>query len=150
MAKVIIDCNVFSQHWFKSNALKKITVGKRVLVVSSDDHKTDTEVSKVHSAVAFYKLMSRLKRLLIVSASDAENQIDVLNNCDEWSNCNDCDDPHIFAMVKHHPHAYIFTTDRRMSGCRKSIRQSVNKEFCQFTLIHADQTFEKHKQKILG
>lgn len=149
MAKVIIDPHMFSESWFNDHTLKLLIECKNVDFVYSQANVALTEMSKVRKAIQFYKLMGDQKKLVLLTSDDHDKCLDFLKNCVEWCDCNACDDPHIFAMVRHNPKSFVFSKDRRLATCRDKVRKVVPKEFTQFSLIMTKEIFEMNSPKIM-
>ena len=61
-----------------------------------------------------------------------------------------CDDAHIFALNYEKPCKYIISKDKRMAKCRGELNKVADKRFCQFSIIGRDESYQKHKAKIVG
>lgn len=155
MARIFIDCHMFSEAWF-AEPLEEMLKAPNVFFVFGLSRKHNEERAKVRKALEFYKLIGMLKsadgtiRRIDTSAAELAPHEDFLSNQQCFSNCNHCDDPHIFALVYLKPTPYVFSKDARIAKCRSIINKTIDKRYCQFSVIVNLKLYERHRQKILN
>ena len=153
MARVFLDCHIFSQDWFK-NALRELVAAPAVIFVYSQASQMKKEISAVRQALQFYKVMSSQKnrwgqsRCVIADFDEVNHHISRLEGTGAFSNCSACDDPHIFAMIYVKPTRYVFSHDVRMAACRDKINKTMDKRYCDFVVISNSTVYAEHRPNI--
>jgi predicted nucleic acid-binding protein len=149
MARVFIDCHMFSEEWFKS-VLGELLNKDSVTFVYSESTKMMKELSKVRAALQFYKIVGEKKRRNDADTEEVEKHTKVVENDENYDSCSDCDDSHVFAMIYVKPTPYVFSMDARMARCRDRINKSMNKRYCDFIVISDKNIYGDHKSKIIN
>lgn len=153
MARVFIDCHMFSQLWFKE-ILPELVNSHSVTFVYSATNKLSVELSKVRQALNFYKLVAGLKgqsgksRLDDAHDPTVNRHVEYLENNPAFIECECCDDSHIFAIVYSKPTKYVFSHDTRMAKCRDHINKSIDKKYCDFIIISQQSVYKAHRAQI--
>lgn len=148
MARATIDASAIGEGWFK-NITADLMKLKGVEFVHSLDDKAQGEVERAKKIGQFYLTASKLGRKVItVSAEDANRHIAFLENVEEWKSRTACDDPHIFAIVFEKNVKYVFTGEQRLAECRDCINKKVDNRYCGFSLIRSEEIYNEHRQAI--
>lgn len=155
MARVYLDCNIFSQAWF-SGVLRELIENRNVTFTYCEGTKINAELSRVRQALTFYKAIGAQKtasgksRRVDAPPSEVEKHELILRAVPKYISCRHCDDAHIFALVYVKPTKYIFSTDNRMAKCRGVLNQTIDKRYCDFIVLTDDSIYRTHKVSILG
>lgn len=155
MARVFIDCHMFSEAWF-AHPLEELIKSPKVIFVFGLSKKHNEERSKVRKALEFYKLVGNLKsadgatRRIDTTAAELDPHEEFLSSQQCFDDCNHCDDPHIFALVYLKPTRYVFSKDARIAKCRSHINKTIDNKYCRFSIILNLALYNRHKQKILN
>lgn len=155
MTRVFIDPHMFSQDWFPP-VLTELLNSQGVVFVYAMCAQGRAELSQVRQALAFQKLVLNKKdrrgraRGVLIDESRLRPHLDYLAAHHIFDGCGECDDPHIFALVRVIPTPYIFSHDRRMAGCRDQINRHVDRRYCGFVVISREQVYEHHRHAILS
>lgn len=155
MARVFVDPHMFSESWFKA-VLPELVKCPKVVFVFGLSEKHLEERGRVRQALEFYKIVGYLRspdgegRRVDVLKSDLDEHEDFLNGTKCFVDCDDCDAPHIFALVFVKPTPYIFSMDARMAKCRGVINKNVDKKYCQFIIVSKDKIYKDHRPAIMS
>lgn len=154
MPRIYIDPHMFSDAWFKE-ILKELLGCTSVTFSYAASNKITGEISKVRQALAFYKMVGGLKvgsksRRDDADSQEIEKHQRMLENLRCYSDCSDCDDAHIFALVYLKPTPYIFSKDHRMAKCRDKINKHIDKRYCNFIIISDKNVYGKHRRVIIA
>jgi len=150
MARVFIDPHMFSaeKEWFRG-VVQELLRSADVSFLFANCEKGVKEIAKVRQALAFKKRMHQLKRAVEAGHEEVQARINWLEGQPVFDGCSDCDDPHIFAAIFLHPTRYVFTTDKRLAKCRRTIQSTVDNRYCSFIVISTSVTYHVHRAHIL-
>lgn len=154
MARVFVDTHMFGEAWFV-DTLKDLINCDKVIFVYGEIKKLDDEISRVRSALEFWKIIRALRtksskpRAVEVPNDELNRRHREISENEHFVRCKDCDDPHIFALVFAKPTPFVFSMDHRMARCRSTIRTFVDRRFCQFIVIADPIVYNSHRAQIL-
>lgn len=155
MARVFIDAHMFGEAWFKE-VIKELIKCKRVSFSYGEIDKLNTEISRVRKALEFFKIARELRddnnksRRVDASPQDMTYHEEYIKRQNCFTSCNDCDDPHVFALIYAKPTPYVFSMDKRMAKCRDTINTAIDSRYCNFIIVSSDSTYRTHKHAILA
>lgn len=154
MARVFIDIHVFGESWFQS-VLPELIRSEKVRFSYPCSKKFKVEGEKCRKALEFYKLMgaTRLsdgtsKREDTEPKRQSAAEAVLLQN-PTFAACDSCDDPHIMALVAIKPTPFVFSKDKRIAKCRRTIGRAVERKYCRFSVISSGELYTRHKERIL-
>ena len=107
-----------------------------------------------HKAVQLVKRLTLIgkrygrHRIEIAPKADVEAHISSIENCQAWVECEACDDPHIFALVRVKSVKFILTDEKRMEKCRKRMNARLDRKYLSFKVVNSESSFDSHKSKI--
>ena len=149
MARVFIDCHMFSQEWFKT-VLKELVDKDSVMFVYGGSSRLANELARVRDALRFFKLVGDLRRRIDADVIEIERHIRIIEADKNYKTCQECDDSHIFSIIYVKPTPYVFSMDARMARCRDKINKTLDKRYCNFIVISDVDVYNCHKVHILS
>jgi hypothetical protein len=144
MARVTVDASVIGDAWF-ADISKELIRTKGIEFVYAMDPQTVAEHAKAKKLGSLYTLLSKMNKVIRLSAEAAAPHIEYLESIDAWQKEDACDDPHIFAIVHACGVRYVFTSEKRLATCRDCLNKVVSKKYCSFSLIRSMANYEQHK-----
>ncbi|MDH0912079.1 hypothetical protein N5C66_22785 [Rhizobium pusense] len=149
MARVILDSCIIGEKWFTDKILPGLLEDENVTFTYTEHEKMVGELEQARKLQKIYKLMGDAGRRNDVTSSEAKKHIQALERNQHWQREEDnCDDPHIFAMVYSKPTRFVFTTDKRMGRCRDCMIRVINKRYSNFLLVMSESTYKKLRAEI--
>lgn len=150
MTRVFVDCHMFSVDWFVKDVLPDLVRSQNVLFTYGEATCFKDELSRTRKALEFYKRMGQIKKRADVDTKEMERHVLIVKACPTYANCNDCDDPHVFALCYIKPTPYIFSEDARMARCRTLINTVLDNRYCNFAVIRTKPVYDIHRGAILA
>ena len=150
MSKVYLDVSVFGERWFQETALGELRESNRVTFTFTRGGSGGGEIDRVLKLKDFLKIMSEKGRAQEVPSEELQEKLCFLEQQPAWKNHSECDDAHIFSVVCIVGKCFVFSTDLRMVKCRKKLKKSVKKEFCNFLVVPRKDVYDKKKQDIFS
>lgn len=149
MARVLIDCHMFSSGWF-GPILNELQSMDGVIFIYSEEVKLQSEYEKVRIALQFIKIMKDKGRVIEVDSIATKLRRETIEAQELWTSCSSCDDSHIFAVVYESRLKYVFSKDKRIASCRNVINRVLDNRYCQFIVVSSDDIYRKHRHRILA
>lgn len=152
MAKILIDTCAIGQEWARK-VLDEVKECPRVIFVESIDWKSAGEKGKMvkfHEFLRYVRLKYGEYRVEIAPKADVEAHIAKIQAQEKWTACKDCDDPHVFAIVRVKSVQFVLTDEKRMEGCRKKMQRILDQKYLGFRLINSSKNYSAHKAALLS
>lgn len=147
MARILIDTGAIGQSW-AVKVLDELKDGPNVVFVESNDWKSTREkgrIVKLHEFLRGVKLKFGSHRVEIAPTLDVESHIKKIEAVGNWVSCAECDDPHVFAIVRVKSVHFVLTSEKRMDDCRRKMHGSLDRKYLAFRSINSPRNYLVHK-----
>lgn len=145
--RIVLDVCVWSQAWFR-NILPDLSEKADVVFVFSKCGKYSEELDRTRQLQDFLKIQLMLGRADVAPNADVLHYENYLNNNFDFCSYEQCDDPHIFSIVRVKGVRLVFTSDLRMERCRKRMQKKIAKEFLNFRIIATREQFDQRRLEL--
>lgn len=152
MVRVLVDVCVIGQGWFKE-VLPDLEKIERLVFVESTDWKSLNEKQRAIQWIERLKIIQKVygkKKVEFAPKADVEAHMRKIEECVAWCNCEECDDPHVFAIVRVKSVSFVITSEKRMDVCRKRMQGHLGQEYLSFRLINSMRNFNAHRARLVA
>ncbi len=146
MTIIAIDCHVFGESWFASVA-KDLINSNKSKVAYSNHFKFQSESGK--KAAQFYKLVGDKKKRVDADELAVATLIEDLAKDPSFVAFQECDDPHMFALLFVTGGSYLFSMDKRLCTCRNKLSGTKMKKYSNFKVLSGSVVYGKHRNNII-
>lgn len=143
--RVVIDVGAWSQKWFQ-DILPELQGNERIVFVYSNCGRFSEEIDRVLQLRRFLSIQASLGRCEVAPSLDIEHYEKYLVGVRDFCNCEACDDPHIFSLVRVKGINFVFTSDIRINKCRKKMQGVLAQSFLQFRIITSARQYNQLKR----
>lgn len=150
MVRVLVDVCVVGQGWFKE-ILPELESIQSLIFVESNDWKSLKEKQKAVSWIERLKIIQKVygkKKVEFAPKADVEAHMKRIERCEAWGGCDECDDPHVFAIVRVKSVSFVITSESRMEVCRNKMQGNLGREYLSFRLINSKRNYDAHRARL--
>jgi predicted nucleic acid-binding protein len=123
-------------------------IQKKNIVILIGHGKFREEVEKVRKVKSLLISLSQIGKARSVN-KDHFNRIVTEFGREPRAKCEECDDPHLFAICGSGPAMYLITDDKRLVKCRTKLRRSSLNRYCSFAVIRDGRRYREHRSQII-
>lgn len=149
MAKTIVDASAFSCSWFKEVLPEILESEEKVKFVFTNHRRMVEEIEKNGDYARLFKVLEGDPRRIVVKEEEFERYYLELTNAETWlRHRKDCDDGHIFALVRARNVKYVFSVDARMAKCRGCLRNKLDRKYASFLVVGTKEIYLEKRHMI--
>lgn len=135
---------MFGERWF-NQVMTDLLRSKKAKIAYSEIFEFKREQGR--AAIRFYKLASEMGKIVATDASQLKGHMTILIEDPTFIARQECDDPHLFALLVESGARYLFTHDKRLCKCRSEISASKVKNYTHFKVLSNKSVYGKHRTK---
>lgn len=105
------------------------------------------------SLIAFLKIVREKygeHRVEFAPKRDVEAHMEKLEKIEAWNSCKECDDPHVFAIVRVKSVQFVLTDEKRMETCRGKMQGCIDQKYLGFRLVNSARNYRAHKAALFA